>query len=176
MSDSAPKRSVVGKITSAYGVKGWVKVLSYTEPMENLLNYRQVTWVGETAPRELEVEAGKLHGKGLILKFKGFDSPEAVRVLCGGVIAVSVEQFPALAEGEYYWHQLEGLKVINLAGQVLGVVDHLLETGANDVLVVRATPDSIDRQERLIPYLPDQVIQKVDLDAGNIRVDWEPEF
>jgi len=176
MSDSASKRSVVGKVTSTYGVKGWVKVLSYTEPRENLLNYRQVTWVSETGQRELEVEAGKQHGKGLILKFKGFETPEAVRVLCGGLMEVAVEQFPELAEGEYYWHQLEGLKVMTTAGQLLGVVDHLMETGANDVLVVRATPDSIDQQERLIPYLPDQVIQKVDLEAGCLTVDWEPEF
>ena len=176
MSDGAPKRSVVGKITSAYGVKGWVKVLSYTEPMDNLLSYRRVIWVAEGGQRELEVEAGKRHGKGMILKLKGFETPETVRVLCGGLIEVAVEEFPALAEGEYYWHQLEGLKVITTAGQLLGVVDHLMETGANDVLVVRATPESIDQQERLIPYLPDQVVQQVDLEAGCLTVDWEPEF
>ena len=185
MTQSQPKQTVVGKITSVYGVKGWVKVLSYTDPLENLLGYRQVDLVaspqsgsaqaGQSLNKVL-VESGKLHGKGLIVKLKGYDDPEAVRPLCGSLLAVDVEQFPELADGEYYWHQLEGLKVMTITGDELGVVDHLLETGANDVLVVRGIASSLDQRERLIPYLPDQVVMGVDLTAGVIRVDWDPEF
>lgn len=171
-----PKQAVVGKITSVYGIKGWVKVMSYTEPMENLLNYRAVSLEQQGVRRDAVLETGKFHGKGLIVKFKGYDDPESARLLCGSLITVDVEQFPSLGEGEYYWHQLEGLRVITRDGAELGRVDHLLETGANDVLVVRATASSIDQRERLIPYLPEQVILEVDLAAGIMRVDWDPEF
>lgn len=180
MTQSQPKQTVIGKVTSVYGIKGWVKVLSYTDPLENLLGYRQVDLAaspqsGQSLKKVL-VEGGKLHGKGLILKFKGYDDPESVRALCGSLLTVDVEQFPELADGEYYWHQLEGLKVMTISGDELGVVDHLLETGANDVLVVRGIASSLDQRERLIPYLPEQVVTGVDLTAGVIRVDWDPEF
>ena len=185
MTQSQPKQTVIGKITSVYGIKGWVKVLSYTDPLENLLGYRQVDLVasaqtgalpGGQSLKKVLVEGGKLHGKGLIVKLKGYDDPESVRPLCGSLLAVDVEQFPELEDGEYYWHQLEGLKVMTMAGEELGVVDHLLETGANDVLVVRGIASSLDQRERLIPYLPDQVVMDVDLAEGVIRVDWDPEF
>ena len=176
MQPDQPKQTVIGKITSVYGIKGWVKALSYTEPMQNLLSYKRVNWEQGAQRRELTIESGKEHGKGLIIKLKGFDDPEAARVLCGGLISVDVGQFPPLEEGEYYWHQLEGLTVLTLDGQELGKVDHLMETGANDVLVVRSTPTSMDGRERLLPYLPEQVVQKVDLEKGVLIVDWDPEF
>ena len=176
MEPSLSRQTVVGKITSIYGIKGWVKVLSYTEPMENLLKYERVIWLQGSVRRELVIEDGKLHGKGLIIKFKGFDEPESVRQLCGGLVSVDIGNFPALADGEYYWHQLEGIRVITIAGQELGAVDHLMETGANDVLVVRGTPTSLDQRERLLPYLPEQVVKNIDLDTGIMTVDWDPEF
>ncbi|HAF90280.1 MAG TPA: 16S rRNA processing protein RimM, partial [Pseudomonas sp.] len=80
-----------------------------------------------------------------------------------------------LEEGEYYWHQLQGLKVIDALGQLLGVVDHLLETGANDVLVVKPCVGSLDDRERLLPYT-DQCVQQIDLVAGEMRVDWDADF
>jgi 16S rRNA processing protein RimM len=83
---------------------------------------------------------------------------------------------PELPSGEYYWYQLEGLDVFTVSGECLGKVHHLMETGSNDVVVVRATSGSIDQRERLIPYLPDQVVQQVDLDQGRMVVDWDPEF
>jgi 16S rRNA processing protein RimM len=85
-------------------------------------------------------------------------------------IAVQREQLPALESGEYYWTDLQGLRVVNLEGVELGVVSHLFETGANDVLVVRG------ERERLIPYTTGEAIQEVDLDHGQITVDWDPEF
>jgi 16S rRNA processing protein RimM len=169
MSSNQPKQTVVGKITSVYGVKGWVKVLSYTEPRENLLSYPQWFITGGADQRVLTLEQGKPHGKGLIAKLVGYDTPEAARVLCGQTVEVDISNLPPLAEGEYYWHQLEGLRIVTVTGIVLGVVDHMMETGANDVLVVRPSPESIDEQERLVPYLPEQVVRKVDLKVGE---DW----
>ena len=88
---------------------------------------------------------------------------------------MSRSELPALGQGEYYWHQLQGLRVES-RGSCLGQVDHLLETGANDVLVVKPCEGSIDSRERLVPWVQGQYVIAVDLEAGVIEVDWDPEF
>ena len=171
---------VVGKITTVYGVKGWVKLHSYTEPMENILGYDScyIQFNGSWQP--LELEAAKHHGKGLIAKIKGVEDREQARVYCQCEIAVDKEDMPLLDDEEFYWYQLVGLSVFTEAaegGQVLlGKVQQMMETGANDVLVVQSAQGSIDRRERLIPWLPDQVIKQVDIENDRIIVDWDPEF
>lgn len=168
--------TVLGRIASVYGIKGWVKIYSYTDPIENILTYSP--WLlkikGQWTP--VKVEAGKQHGKGLVAKLAGVDDREIARTYNGIEIAVESDRLPELEEGEYYWSQLENLKVYTESGVLLGEVSHLIETGANDVLVIKGTAESIDREERLIPYLPDQVIKQIDLETGTIRVDWDPEF
>ena len=104
------------------------------------------------------------------------DDRDVARDYCGLDIAIETSLLPELDDGEFYWSQLEKLKVYTLDGKLLGKVNHLIETGSNDVLVVRKCEGSIDKRERLIPYLPDQVIQEIDLEAGTLRVDWDPEF
>ncbi|MFN3880132.1 MAG: ribosome maturation factor RimM [Nitrincola lacisaponensis] len=170
------KLTLVGKLAAPYGVKGWVKIYSYTDPIDNLFSYKpwQVKRDGQWFP--VKLEAAKRHGKGLIAKLAGIESPEQARDWGGAEIYVSLDQLPELEAGEYYWSQLENLLVLTESGELLGRVDHLIETGSNDVLVVKATADSRDKTERLIPYLPEQVIKEIDLDAGTIRVDWDPEF
>ncbi|WP_148861919.1 ribosome maturation factor RimM [Marinobacter fonticola] len=170
------QETVVGRITSVFGVKGWVKVYSYTAPMEGILDYPhwQVSLGGK--PISLEVTEGKRHGPGLVVRLKGVDDREVARSYCGLDITVPLKSLPELPEGEFYWHQLEGLTVKTPEGAVLGKVKHLMETGANDVVVIRPTQNSIDNRERLIPYLPDQVIQSIDLVAGMMVADWDPEF
>lgn len=178
MSGNAPdnEKTILGRIASVYGVKGWVKIYSHTDPMENILTYSP--WLlkikGQWTP--VEVEAGKRHGKGLVAKLVGVDDREVARTYNGIEIAVDASLLPELEVGEFYWSQLENLKVYTESGQLLGKVSHLIETGANDVLVVKGDDESIDREERLIPYLPDQVIKKIDLETGTIRVDWDSEF
>ncbi|RDE22635.1 ribosome maturation factor RimM [Motiliproteus coralliicola] len=173
---SSKERVVLGKITSVYGVRGWVKVYSHTEPMDNILNYNP--WYIELNGRvqAIEVDQGKRHGKGLIAKLVGCDDREVARSYCGVDISVDQGELPELEEGDYYWHQLEQLNVVTESGVELGRVDHLIATGSNDVLVVRGTAQSIDKRERMIPYLPDQVVKEINLEAGTIRVDWDPEF
>jgi 16S rRNA processing protein RimM len=122
------------------------------------------------------VSAAKKHGKGLIARLDGIDAPEKARAFANVDIAVPKTALPDLQPGEYYWSQLENLLVYTESGVLLGRVDHLMETGANDVLVVKGTDESIDREERLLPWLPDQVVKEIDLDSGVIRVDWDPEF
>ncbi|MGB0466209.1 MAG: ribosome maturation factor RimM [Pontibacterium sp.] len=173
---TAAEKTILGRISTVYGVKGWVKIYSHTDPIENILTYQP--WLlnikGQWKP--VEVEAGKRHGKGLVAKLVGVDDREIARTYNGVEIAVESSVLPELEVGEYYWSQLENLMVYTVSDQLLGKVSHLIETGSNDVLVVKGTDESIDRTERLIPYLPDQVIKKIDLEAGTIRVDWDPEF
>ncbi|KAB7622565.1 ribosome maturation factor RimM [Alkalilimnicola sp. S0819] len=160
----------LGRISGLYGVRGWVKVHSYTDPRENLLDYPQ-WWIqlrGEE--QRIELEQGRPQGKTLVVKLQGVDDREQARLYMGVDIRVPREQLPAAAADEYYWTDLEGLRVLTVDGQDLGRVDHLIETGANDVLVVRG------ERERLIPFLLDQVVKRVDLQAGRLEVDWDPEF
>nr|WP_297459618.1 ribosome maturation factor RimM [uncultured Halomonas sp.] len=167
---------VLGKLTSPHGVKGWFKVYSYTSPMEGILDYAE--WVvrqrGEsTAHRLIQ---GRRQGKGLVASLQGVDSREQAEQLAGAEILLPKQALPALGTGEYYWYQLEGLRVLTLEGIDLGHVNYLFETGANDVLVVRADERSIDDRERLLPFLPDEVIRDTDLAAGTLTVDWDPQF
>lgn len=125
---------------------------------------------------ELELDAGKPQGKGLIAHFAGFDTPEAVRELTGLELRVSSDALPELGRDDYYWHQLIGLQVVNRAGVNLGRVESLFETGANDVMVVAPDRDSVDDIQRLIPWLPDRVVIEVDMASDRILVDWEPDY
>lgn len=169
---------VVGRVTDVYGLKGWVKVKSFTQPETNLLCYGQCYFESKGHWQLLTIDDGKPHGKGLIVKFAGFDDRTAAESLHGLKLSVKADVLPELDDGDYYWHQLEGLDVY-VAGssdeQCLGRIDHLLETGSNDVLVVRPCEGSIDKRERLLPYRP-EVVLKVDLPASRIFVDWDIEF
>ena len=169
-------RVKLGRITTVYGVKGWVKVFSNTEPMDNIFAYQpwQIQINGQW--QEVKVNQGKHHGKGLVAQLEGCNDREQAKFYVGAEIAVDQSLLPDLEEGEYYWSQLTGMNVETEAGVKLGKVDHLIATGANDVLVVKGSQASIDSEERLIPWLPDQVITKIDLSGGVIRVNWDPDF
>ncbi|XOZ33716.1 ribosome maturation factor RimM [Halomonadaceae bacterium KBTZ08] len=173
--------TILGQITSVYGVKGWVKVYSYTEPLDNIFQYPNWTLVDGRASsrgeRKVRLVTGKPHGKTLIAKLEGIEDRDQAAGLCGLDIRVETSELPALEEGEYYWYQLQGLRVRTAdEGRDLGVVDHLIETGSNDVLVVRADAASTDGRERLIPFLPDEIIREVNLEGGILEADWDPEF
>lgn len=161
---------VLGRIGGLYGVHGWLKVFSHTQPREGIVGYRPL-YVGSGGEwRRMDMQEGRAHGKGVVLKFVGYDDRDSALALLGCDIAVRREQLPEPEPGEYYWSDLQGLRVVTLDGVELGVVDHLLETGANDVLVVEG-----DRQ-RLLPFLQGDVVRDIDLRAGMMRVDWDPDF
>lgn len=164
-----PERRIsVGRVVGLFGVNGWVKIYSYTRPREAILNYHpwHVTVAGAT--RVMEAVEGRQQGKGLVARITGCDDRDAAAALVGAEIAIDGSQLSATGEREYYWADLEGLRVVNRAGVELGRVRHLFETGANDVMVVRG------ERERLIPF-GSPVIHDVDFDAGVIRVDWDAE-
>lgn len=160
----------MGRVSGAYGVRGWLRVRSDCEPAEQLLGYSP--WQLKTAEgwRSHVLEGGKSHGAGLVVKLAEVDDREDARALAGADIAVDRSQLPALEEGEHYWSDLIGLAVVTVNGEALGRVTGLLATGANDVLVVAG-----DR-ERLVPFIDGQVVVEVDCRAGRIEVDWDPAF
>jgi len=169
-SDSPDAPLVMGRIAAPYGVRGWVRVVPFTAAPENLLAY--TPWYLQLDDRWLAVELldGHVHGKGLVVQLAGCDDRDEAAALSGTEIGVYRSQLPAPADDEYYWSDLTGLQVFTTDDRLLGVVDHLIETGANDVLVIRG------EREVLVPFIRGQVIKSVDLGAGVIRVDWDPDF
>lgn len=170
------QRVALGRFGAVYGIKGWLRLNSFTSPVENICEYGQLQAELQGNWRTITVDDWRLQGKGLIVHVEGFDVPETARTLTGTTVWVESSAMPSLPEGEFYWHQLEGLRVVNKQGLVLGTVAELMETGANDVLVVKPDGDSIDQRERLIPYIAGSVIIDVDLTEATIRVDWEADY
>ena len=178
MSESGSSQLTAGKITGVYGVKGWVKIHSYTEPEENLFAFGawQLRRRGSLEP--VEFDEWKRHGKGMIAHIAGVDDRTLAESFKGLNIVVEAEGLPSLEEGDFYWHQLQGLQVWGREPEsgsdrvLLGTVNYLIDTGANDVLVVKASEGSIDDRERLIPYLPGDVVSRVSLEEALIEVDW----
>lgn len=168
---------VVGRISAVHGVKGWVKVYSHTDPMENIFDYQPWHLLENGVWTPVKLTGKRRQGKGLVVGLDGIDDRDrAQRELVGREIAVAREQVPAAGECEYYWRDLIGLRVRLDDGRDLGRVTGLMETGANDVLVVRGDSDSLDQRERLLPWAPGDVVLDVALDRGEMRVDWDPDF
>lgn len=160
----------VGEISGVFGVKGWVKVFSFTDPRENILNYSPWLIKKGSETRSVNVLDGQLQGKTLVAQLDGIDDRDQAAALMGWSIFISHSQLPNAAAGEYYWSDLIGLKVETVQGIQLGVVENMLETGANDVIVVQG------ERERAIPFLQGRTVIEIDLDAGRMVVDWDPEF
>jgi len=160
----------LGNISGVFGVKGWLKVHSFTDPREKIVEYGiwQIKHQGKW--QEVKLSAGKRQGKTIVAKLVGLDDRDEAMLYQGDEIAIYPRQLDALQSGEYYWHQLTGLSVVTTEGIALGLVHHLLETGANDVLVVRGD------KERLIPFTVGNAVVNVDLQEQVITVDWDPEF
>jgi 16S rRNA processing protein RimM len=160
----------LGQISGVHGVQGWVKILSFTEPRSNLLDYRVWQLTLDGVSREAHVESAQVSGKRLIAKIAGVDDRNAAAEWIGAMIEVPRSAMPPLQSGEYYWTDLEGLAVTNLAGQRLGTVSRVMATGANDVLVLDGSAGL------MIPFVANSIVQRVDLDAGEIVVDWDESF
>jgi 16S rRNA processing protein RimM len=158
---------VLGRISGVFGVRGWVKVFSYTDPREAVLDYE--SWLlghkGEWRPAK--VAEGQRHGKTVVVRIDGFDDREQAATLIGSEIAVPKAALPEVDEGHYYWSDLEGLQVVRSDGSELGKLAYLLETGTHDVMVIQG------EKERLVPFVKDEIVLDVDLENGLITVDWE---
>jgi len=160
---------LVGRIAGAYGIKGWVRVRSFTDPEDNILSYSP--WRLRQGEREIscEVSEGRAQGKGLVVRFAEVADRTAAEALSGMDVLVDRSRLPEAGEGRFYWADLEGLEARDLEGRVLGRVDQVLATGANDVLVIQGDT------RLLIPFLYGQTVRSVDLDDGSLVIDWRPE-
>ena len=160
---------VLGRVVGVFGTRGWIKVQSFGRERSGILQYPRWQLGLPSGWTEYVVSEGRAHGKGIIAHLAGLQDPEQARALVGAEIAIRRRDLPGLEPGSHYWIELEGLRVVNLAGVDLGRVSYLIETGADDVMVVTG------ERERLIPYVK-TVVREVDLEAGVLRVDWDPDF
>jgi 16S rRNA processing protein RimM len=171
MSGLSEKLVLLGKLVGIHGLRGELKLESYTEPRTQIFRYQP--WLLRTATGEKTIEGcrGRAQGRGMIAELPGIADRDAAAALVGAEIRVARSALPNAKPGEFYWSDLEGLEVVTIGGISLGKVSHLVATGANDVLVVKDAA-----RERLIPFLVGQFVTDVDLDAGRVTVDWDPEF
>jgi 16S rRNA processing protein RimM len=167
---STTRRILLGRVAGAFGVRGELKLLSWTEPRDALFKYQP--WILRAGESEREVSGvrGRDTGKLVIASFPGVESREQAEALYDTEIWVPRDRLPPPRDGEYYWVDLEGLAVETVAGVALGTVSHLFDTGANAVVVVTG------ERQRLIPFVMDQYVISVDFTTGKIVVDWDPDF
>lgn len=162
---------LLGHIHGLFGVKGWVKVFSYTRPRTQILDYKR-WYLGEHSDRSIQLENGRSHKEGVVAKLQGIDDRDVAVTLLQHKIWIDEGELPALVANEYYWYQLIGLQVVDTSNQHLGEIIQLFETGANDVMVVQ----SDDGTEHLVPYLMERVIKGVDLVNNKMIVDWDTDY
>ncbi|UJF18944.1 ribosome maturation factor RimM [Vibrio sp. SS-MA-C1-2] len=168
---------VVGKLGASYGIRGWLKVFSYTEVPESIFSYKP--WLLKVKGEWIEfpVEDWKRHNQGHVCKLQSVGIREEAQAYANVEIGVYGDQLPNLPEEEFYWKDLFGMSVVTTKGYDLGKVDDIFETGSNDVLVVKANlKDAFGKKERLVPFLEEQVIKHIDAEARRIEVDWDPGF
>ena len=161
----------IGRISSAFGIRGWVKLTSYTEPSSNIFNFSPwfLTQKNSDQLLTMNVMSFKTHQNEWVAQLAGIEDRDQALALRGAYIQIPREQLPPLQD-EYYWVDLEGLKVVNLENQSLGVVEYLFATGSNDVMMVKG------EREHLIPFIRPDVVRQIDLDAGIMVVNWDSEF
>jgi 16S rRNA processing protein RimM len=156
-------------VGAPFGVHGWSRIHSYTDPPDNILAYR-VWLIGNAGNwRPVEVEDGKVTGKGVLAKLAGIETPEDARLGAGAEIGIPRAELPPPAPGEYYWSDLEGLEAVDADGAPLGRVDHFRSTPAGNVVVVKG------EREHWIPFVTERIL-KVDLETGRIVLDWAEDW
>lgn len=161
---------MVGRVGAPHGVRGWSQLWSFTDPPEGLLRHPRLEAQRGGQRLMLDIADSRLQGERVLVRFAGADDRDAAAKLTGFELSVPRATLEPPPPGSWYWHDLIGLAVVTVDGTPLGQVDHLIETGVNDVLVVRG------ERERLIPFAQPQIVKKVDLDAGRIEVDWDAEY
>lgn len=168
---SPGKRVLLGRVLGAFGVRGDVRLESWTDPRAQIFRYQP--WILRApsgVERELAGARGRDTGKHVVATLPGCDDRDAAEALRGTEILVPRDVLPPPAAGEYYWVDLEGMRVVTVDGVALGEVAHMLSTGANDVMVVRG------ERERMLPFVQPDYVTSVDFETGTITVDWDPEF
>ncbi|KTC77826.1 ribosome maturation factor RimM [Legionella brunensis] len=161
---------VIGRFGRPHGIKGFVTVHSFTEPRDNILRYTDWHVYINKQWQPLKLLRVEMNEKSILAQIDGYSEREQVAALTHVEIAVDRKQLPPLKEGEYYWHELIGMQVVNQQGMLLGSVAEIMPTGANDVLVVEG------EKRHLIPYLPGQFVSDINSSQRIITVDWDADF
>ncbi|MFT5235469.1 MAG: 16S rRNA processing protein RimM [Shewanella sp.] len=168
---------VLGKIGSSHGIKGWLKITTYTDSVEGIFNYSPWLIKEQGEWREVKVTQWRCQGKAVVALLEGVETRDQSQMLTNCEIAVTAEQMQDLPEDEFYWRDLIGCEVINTKGYKMGKVQEIVETGSNDVLLVKANAkDGFGKAERMIPFVTEQFIIEVNLAEKQILVDWDPDF
>lgn len=166
---SVAKDVVVGVVQTPFGVKGWVKLHSYTDPIDNIFDYSPWVYLGDP-PARVKLCEGRRNGIALIARMEGIHDRDAAAELRGCEIHADRSSFPPAAPGEYYWADLIGLSVRNTQGVIFGTVSAIMATGANDVMVVDG------EKERLVPFVMEHFVREINLEQGYILVEWDEDF
>ena len=161
---------VVGRVGGVHGIKGWLKINSYTRPNDNILTYKPWLLARNNIWQEINIEESQVRAQKLLVKILGVDTPELAAKYVNCEVAIKPEQLPKLNQEQYYWRDLIGLDVLNQENVLLGVVSEIIETGANDVFVVTGGIDGKNRV--LIPFIMNLYVNNIDLSNQIIRVDW----
>ncbi|KTD00049.1 ribosome maturation factor RimM [Legionella erythra] len=161
---------VIGRFGRAHGVKGLITVHSFTEPRDNVLRYTDWHMLRNNQWQPVNLLRVDVIDKQILALVEGYSDRDQVAALTNLDIAVSSEQLPELPSGDYYWHQLIGLQVMNQQGVLFGTVTDMMPTGSNDVMVVEG------EKRHLIPYIPGRYVVHVDLEKHVILVDWDADF
>lgn len=162
---------VIGRFGRTHGIKGRILVHSFTEPKSNIMKYRNQWHIekkGEFSP--VDILSLQEQGNNLLAHIKGYEQENIAKMLTNTTIAVPGENLEKLPDGEYYWHDLVGMHVVNKEGLDFGVVTDVMATGSNDVLIVDGS------KRHLVPYLLDQHVLSIDMDHQKIIVDWDFDF
>ena len=162
------KNVFVGKVSGPHGIKGWVKVISYTNPLENILSYKEWFIINKEGKKLFSIEDFRIQGKKIIVKLDGIQDRNSAEDLKNKEILVSRIELPKLEKNTYYWNDLLDLPVLDKKGKQIGKVDSLFETGSNDVLVIV----NENKERLLVPFIMEEVIKKVDLVKEFISIDW----
>ncbi len=157
----------IGRVLGAFGVRGWVHLASFTSPENNLFTLAPLYLSQGQTTRPIHLKAHQAHQKAWVAQFDECTDRDIALAWRGAYIQVSREQLPPLPDNQFYWVDLEGLEVINMKNETLGYVDHLFNTGANDLMAVKK-----DGKEIYIPFIPPDVVKNIDIENKVITVDW----
>ena len=168
---------VLGKLGSSHGIKGWLKITTYTDSVEGIFDYSPWLIKDQGEWREVKVLQWRFQGKAVVASLEGVETRDQAQMLTNCEIAVTPQQIETLPEDEFYWRDLIGCEVVNTKGYNMGKVQEIVETGSNDVLLVKANAkDGFGKAERMMPFVTEQFIIEVNLTEKQITVDWDPDF
>ena len=162
------KKIFLGKITGVHGIKGWLKIQSFSSPPENILNYSQ--WIINNQGEEdfYSLEQGRKQNNKIVVKLEKIEDRNTAESLINSKIQILRSDLPKLSNENYYWSDLEGLSVLSSEDKVIGKIESLIETGANDVIVIITSKD----ERVLVPFVMHEIVKEVNVELNYIKIDW----